>query len=170
MSDDTEASDSADAPNTEAGGDDTLATDLSDLDGGADGGNPGDAPFEDSGFGQAGMAETAVDPASYPNLGPAGGPHSLGGEARDLRLLSEIELELCVEIGRARLPLRQLLALTPGAVVELDRALGEPVDVLVNGRLVAKGQVVTIGDTFGVRLSQIVDPTTVPPSAAGRRS
>lgn len=95
-----------------------------------------------------------VDPAPFPDLS---GAQPTPGAARDLRLLADIELELTVEIGRAKLPLRQLLALTPGAVVELDRALGEPVDVLVNGRLVARGQIVTIGDEFGVRLSQIVD-------------
>ena len=101
------------------------------------------------GYEAAGMP---VDPATYP----------------DLRLLSDIELELCVEIGRARLPLRQLLALTPGSVVELDRALGEPVDVLVNGKLVARGQIVTIADEFGVRLSEIVDPSVEPPPARRR--
>lgn len=100
------------------------------------------------------MATLPIDPASYPDLN---GAQPAPGMARDLRLLADIELELTVEIGRAKLPLRQLLALTPGAVVELDRALGEPVDVLVNGRLVARGQIVTIGDEFGVRLSQIVD-------------
>ncbi len=108
----------------------------------------------------------AVDPAIYPDLNHA---QAEPGEPRDLRLLSDIELELCVEIGRARLPLRQLLALTPGSVVELDRALGEPVDVLVNGTLVGRGQIVTIGDEFGVRLSEIVDPSNSG-SPARRRS
>jgi flagellar motor switch protein FliN/FliY len=118
--------------------------------------------------GLAGSVEggLAVDPAPFPALGDR---MPQPGEPRDLRLLSDIELELCVEIGRARLPLRQLLALTPGTVIELDRALGEPVDVLVNGKLVAKGQVVTIGDEFGVRLSQIVDPAAVAPPGHGRR-
>lgn len=54
-------------------------------------------------------------------------------------------------------------------MIELDRALGEPVDVLVNGKLVAKGQVVTIGDEFGVRLSQIIDPAVTAPPGHGRR-
>ncbi len=107
----------------------------------------------------------AVDPALYPDLTQA---QAAPGEPRDLRLLSDIELELCVEIGRARLPLRQLLALTPGSVVELDRALGEPVDVLVNGTLVGRGQIVTIGDEFGVRLSEIVDPSNGGPPARRR--
>jgi len=114
------------------------------------------------GYEAAGMP---VDPATYPDLSEAT-PKT--GEPRDLRLLSDIELELCVEIGRARLPLRQLLALTPGSVVELDRALGEPVDVLVNGKLVARGQIVTIADEFGVRLSEIVDPSVEPPPSRRR--
>jgi flagellar motor switch protein FliN/FliY len=123
------------------------------------GGDPGDA------FGGAGSAlddgeQLSIDPASYPDLSAA---QAMPGEPRDLRLLSDIELELCVEIGRARLPLRQLLALTPGSVVELDRALGEPVDVLVNGKLVARGQIVTIADEFGVRLSEIIDPSAAAP-------
>ncbi len=116
--------------------------------------------FKDAdGFSAAGTM--AVDPAVYPDLSHA---RPEPGEPRDLRLLSDIELELCVEIGRARLPLRQLLALTPGSVVELDRALGEPVDVLVNGKLIGRGQIVTIGNEFGVRLSEIVDPSTGPPT------
>ncbi len=106
-----------------------------------------------------------VDPAPYPDLS-----HSTpqAGEPRDLRLLSDIELELCVEIGRARLPLRQLLALTPGSVIELDRALGEPVNVLVNGKLVARGQIVTIAEEFGVRISEIIDPSVEPPPSKRR--
>ncbi len=107
----------------------------------------------------------SIDPATYPDLS-----HSTpqAGEPRDLRLLADIELELCVEIGRARLPLRQLLALTPGSVVELDRALGEPVDVLVNGKLVARGQIVTIAEEFGVRISEIVDSAIEPPPSKRR--
>lgn len=114
---------------------------------------------DDAGFGGLDTDALPVDPAPYPDLSHVA---AQPGEPRDLRLLSDIELELCVEIGRARLPLRQLLALTPGSVVELDRALGEPVDVLVNGKLVARGQIVTIADEFGVRLSEIIDPSVGP--------
>jgi flagellar motor switch protein FliN/FliY len=129
--------------------------------------NAAQANGGDSGYAAAPIeGALAVDPAPFPQLGDRA-PQP--GEPRDLRLLSDIELELCVEIGRARLPLRQLLALTPGTVIELDRALGEPVDVLVNGKLVAKGQVVTIGDEVGVRLSQIVDPVAAAPLGNGRR-
>ncbi len=138
-----------------------------DLGGGYDDGGAGgyvDNGYGDDGYGDSGYGDASADdgrlpvePAAFPDLSNS---VAMPSAARDLRLLSDIELELCVEIGRARLPLRQLLALTPGTVVELDRAIGEAVDVLVNGKLVAKGQVVTIGDEFGVRLSQIIDNGT----------
>ena len=78
-------------------------------------------------------------------------------EARELRLLSEVQVELAVELGRVKLPLRDLLALGPGAVLELDRAADAPVDVLVNGCLVAKGEVVVIDGEFGVRVTAVVE-------------
>lgn len=80
------------------------------------------------------------------------------GAPRDLRLLADVPLELSVQLGRARLPLRELLALAPGSVLELDRTAGEPVDVLVNGRLIARGEVVVVDGDFGVRISEITDP------------
>ena len=60
------------------------------------------------------------------------------------------------ELGRRRMTVRDLLSLTPGAVIELDRAAGSPVDVLVNGTLVARGEVVVIDEEFGVRISEII--------------
>ena len=80
------------------------------------------------------------------------------GSPRDLRLLADVSLELSVQLGRARLPLRDLLALSPGSVLELDRTAGEPVDVLVNGHLIARGEVVVVDGDFGVRISEIADP------------
>ena len=75
------------------------------------------------------------------------------GPARDLRLLAEVEVQLAVELGRLRLSLRELLSLTPGSVVELDRPADAPVDVLVNGTVVASGEVVVIDGEFGVRIT-----------------
>jgi len=88
-----------------------------------------------------------------PELGAGAGP----GEVRDLRLLADVEVELAVEIGRVKLPLRELLSLAPGAVLELDRAADAPVDVLVNGCLVARGEVVVIDGEFGVRVTAVVE-------------
>lgn len=79
------------------------------------------------------------------------------GESRDLRLLADVQVELAVELGRVKLPLRDLLSLAPGAVLELDRSADAPVDVLVNGCLVARGEVVVIDGEFGVRVTAVVE-------------
>jgi flagellar motor switch protein FliN/FliY len=94
-----------------------------------------------------------------PDLGPSS-PLAVPGHAaaaRDLSLLADIPVEVAVEIGRLRLPLRELLSLEPGAVLELDRAADAPVDVLVNGRLVARGEVVVIDGEFGVRVTDLIE-------------
>jgi flagellar motor switch protein FliN/FliY len=76
--------------------------------------------------------------------------------ARNLDLLLDIPLEVTVELGRTRLELRELLALVGGSVVELGKLAGESLDVLVNGKLVARGECVMVNDKFGVRLTDIV--------------
>lgn len=78
------------------------------------------------------------------------------GAARNFDLLLDIPLEVTVELGRTRLALRELLGLSAGAVVELGKLAGEPLDVLVNGKLVARGECVMVNDKFGVRLTDIV--------------
>lgn len=82
-----------------------------------------------------------------------------------LDLLHGVEMSVTAELGRTKMTVRELLALAPGAVVELDRAAGSPVDVLVNGTLVARGEVVVIDEEFGIRISEIVgmEPTSVAP-------
>ncbi|MCW2608093.1 MAG: fliN [Frankiales bacterium] len=99
---------------------------------------------------------TDLPPLDRPDL-PDLGPGTPAGEARELRLLQDVQVELAVELGRVKLPLRDLLALGPGAVLELDRAADAPVDVLVNGCLVAKGEVVVIDGEFGVRVTAVVE-------------
>lgn len=81
------------------------------------------------------------------------------GVPRNFDLLLDIPLEVTVEIGRARIPLRDLLALTPGSVVELAKMAGEPLDVLVNGKPIARGEAVMVGDKFGVRLTDVISPS-----------
>lgn len=73
-----------------------------------------------------------------------------------LELLSDVEMEVTVELGRTSMPIRDLLSLQPGMVVEIDRAAGAPIDVLVNGRRIASGEVVVIDEEFGVRITEIV--------------
>jgi flagellar motor switch protein FliN/FliY len=77
-------------------------------------------------------------------------------QPRSLDLLHDVEMAVTVELGRTRMAVRDLLALAPGAVVELDRAAGSPVDVLVNGKLIARGEVVVIDDDFGIRITEII--------------
>ena len=74
-----------------------------------------------------------------------------------LNVLYDVEMTLTAELGRTKLPVRQVLELTPGAVLELDRAAGSPADVMVNGRLIARGEVVVIDEDYGLRITEIVD-------------
>ncbi len=81
-----------------------------------------------------------------------------GGADVDLGLIMDIPITLTVEVGQARMSIGRLLALGQGAVVELDRVAGEPLDVLANGTLVARGEVVVVEDKFGIRLTEVVSP------------
>ena len=72
-------------------------------------------------------------------------------------MLHGVDMEVTVELGRTRMTVRELLALAPGAVLELDRAAGSPADLLVNGRLIARGEVVVVDEDFGLRVTEIVD-------------
>ena len=89
------------------------------------------------------------------------------GAARPMTLLHDVEMGVTAELGRTRMTVRDLLSLTPGAVVELDRAAGSPVDVLVNGTLIARGEVVVIDEEYGIRISEIVGSR--PADATARR-
>lgn len=83
-------------------------------------------------------------------------PRAAGHERSALRLLHDVEMTLTAEIGRTRLPVRQVLDLVPGTVLELDRAAGAPADVMVNGRLIARGEVVVVDEEYGIRITEIV--------------
>jgi len=83
---------------------------------------------------------------------------SRGLKADKLRALENVEVEMSVEVGRAEISISELLRLNEGSVVELDRLAGEPLDILVNGTLIAKGEIVMVGERFGIRFSDIVDP------------
>ena len=85
-----------------------------------------------------------------------GGTHGAPSSSADLQRLNDVGLELTVEVGRTRMTLGQALALGPGSVITLDRLADQPVDLLVNGMPVARGEVVVIDDVFGLRVTQIV--------------
>ncbi len=99
------------------------------------------------------MAPTNVTPAQFQNLAPnmAGIP---GGE--NIGIIMDVPLEVTVELGRTKKSISEILDFTPGTIIELDKIAGEPIDVLVNGKFVAKGEVVVIEESFGVRVSEII--------------
>jgi flagellar motor switch protein FliN/FliY len=101
----------------------------------------------------ANNAEAAVQAAPVNDL-QAG---STGGDI-NLDVVLDIPVTLSMEVGRSRISIRNLLQLNQGSVVELERATGEPLDVYVNGTLVAHGEVVVINEKFGIRLTDVISP------------
>lgn len=79
--------------------------------------------------------------------------------AKNLELVMDIPIQLTVELGRTKMPIRSLLQLAQGSVVELNELAGEPLDVFVNGCLVAQGEVVVVNEKFGIRLTDIITPS-----------
>ncbi len=80
-------------------------------------------------------------------------------ESVNLNLLMDINLEIVVELGRTKKKINEILELSQGSIIELDRVSGEPVDLLINGKVVAKGEVVVIDEYFGIRVTEIVNKT-----------
>lgn len=99
-------------------------------------------------------------PAIFPSFESAA--EAEASDPSSLGLLADVELELSVELGQARRNLRDILAMGPGSVMELDKHAGETVDLLVNGRLVARGEVVVIGEHYGIRITELVNPEGSP--------
>lgn len=97
-------------------------------------------------------------PAShlFPDFGASSGK---AGALNDFDMILDIPVQITVELGRTKLSIRNLLQLAHGSVVELDGLAGEPMDVLVNGTLIAQGEVVVVNDKFGIRLTDIITPT-----------
>lgn len=85
-------------------------------------------------------------------------PEHVPAAANNLDLILDIPVHITVELGRTRIAIRNLLQLAQGSVVELDGMAGEPMDVLVNGYLIAQGEVVVVNDKFGIRLTDIISP------------
>lgn len=111
----------------------------------------------------AAMAEqaTAVTPGAptrpvFEKLAPSG---EGAAAVHDIDLIMDIPVHLTVELGRTKIPIRHILQLAQGSVVELDGLAGEPMDVLVNGCLIAQGEVVVVNEKFGIRLTDIVTPS-----------
>lgn len=94
-------------------------------------------------------------PANFQDLGAGALP---SGNIQDFDMILDIPVQITVELGRTKLTIRNLLQLAHGSVVELDGLAGEPMDVLVNGTLIAQGEVVVVNDKFGIRLTDIITP------------
>ncbi len=92
--------------------------------------------------------------------GPLFGAASSGKEnlSQDINMVMDIPVTLSVELGRTKVPIKYILQLAQGSVVELDALAGEPMDVLINGYLIAQGEVVVVNDKFGIRLTDVVTP------------
>jgi len=90
---------------------------------------------------------------------PARGSLSFMPETPSPDALRDVELQARLELGRARLPVKDLLQLGPGAVVELDRRVGDPVDLYVNDRLVARGEIVVAGGSFALKVTEVLPPS-----------
>lgn len=112
------------------------------------------------------MAEQAIadapaaQEAATADIFPAfGGGGQSGGMMNELDMILDIPVQLTVELGRTKITIKNLLQLAHGSVVELDAMAGEPMDVLVNGTLIAQGEVVVVNDKFGIRLTDIITPS-----------
>ena len=86
-------------------------------------------------------------------------PLAAGDASTDINMVLDIPVQLSVELGRTKVPIKHILQLGQGSVVELDALAGEPMDVLVNGYLIAQGEVVVVNDKFGIRLTDVVTPS-----------
>lgn len=113
-------------------------------------------PTETAAGAETAPAAPAPAPAASSTLFPSARLRPIAG-GRGIEMLHGVEMEVTVELGRTRMPVRDLLALAPGAVLELDRAAGSPADLLVNGRLIARGEVVVVDEDFGLRVTEIIN-------------
>jgi flagellar motor switch protein FliN/FliY len=105
--------------------------------------------------GMSNLGPSNVQQVQFPNLShPRLGPHESG----NIGLIMDVSMEMTVELGRTRKLIKEILGMGEGTIIELDKLAGEPVDILVNHKLIAKGEVVVIDENFGVRVTEIVSP------------
>lgn len=105
-------------------------------------------------------SEVTSAPAQPADIFPSfGGSLAAGGVMNELDMILDIPVQITVELGRTKITIKNLLQLAHGSVVELDAMAGEPMDVLVNGTLIAQGEVVVVNDKFGIRLTDIITPS-----------
>jgi flagellar motor switch protein FliN len=109
---------------------------------------------------QASTTAQADAAPSFDTVNAPAATTSVGnGPSQDIQMVLDIPVQLSVELGRTKVPIKYILQLAQGSVVELDALAGEPMDVLVNGYLIAQGEVVVVNEKFGIRLTDIVTPS-----------
>ena len=114
---------------------------------------------------QASAGPTEAEADSAPNFETVNAPvkpsatGANGAPVQDIQMVLDIPVQLSVELGRTKVPIKHILQLAQGSVVELDALAGEPMDVLINGYLIAQGEVVVVNEKFGIRLTDIVTPS-----------
>ena len=115
------------------------------------------AAMAEQAISESSVGAAAAQPADiFPSFGsPAGN----AGMMNELDMILDIPVQITVELGRTKITIKNLLQLAHGSVVELDAMAGEPMDVMVNGTLIAQGEVVVVNDKFGIRLTDIITPS-----------
>lgn len=113
---------------------------------------------EDEGAGKGEGADDNVFAAPMEEFGEGTLSTEDGGPPPDLDVILDIPVSISMEVGNTQIPIRNLLQLNQGSVIELDRLAGEPLDVLVNGTLIAHGEVVMVNEKFGIRLTDVISP------------
>lgn len=104
-------------------------------------------------------AKSAVENSADEIFQNLDNPSPLAGNLHDIDLILDIPVKLTVELGRTKMTIKELLRLSQGSVVALDGLAGEPLDILINGYLIAQGEVVVVADKFGVRITDIITPS-----------
>jgi flagellar motor switch protein FliN/FliY len=118
---------------------------------GDNGPQSGDLVFMNNQGGSTPASKGSIQAARFSPLSQA----PVQVETNSMDLLMDVNLELSVELGRTSIPVREVLQLGPGSIVELEKLAGEPVDILINGKLIARGEVVVVDESFGVRVTEI---------------
>lgn len=115
------------------------------------------AAMAEQAISESSVGAAAAQPADiFPSFG---GPAGNAGMMNELDMILDIPVQITVELGRTKITIKNLLQLAHGSVVELDAMAGEPMDVMVNGTLIAQGEVVVVNDKFGIRLTDIITPS-----------
>jgi flagellar motor switch protein FliN/FliY len=116
---------------------------------------------------EEGMGSESIRPVAFPSLEERKGDGDTRG-IRNIDMLLDISLSVSVELGRAQMTVKEVLSLGKGSIIKLDKLAGEPADLYINGKLIAKGEVVVIDENFGLRITEIVGTREVVESLGGR--